>query len=122
MPAAISAKDVRVVTRQTTRVAVYAHRGDPTSLGDSIRAFVHWRKQHHLPPSRSNTFNILYQSPDRVAPKDFRLDLACEFSAVIPENTLGIVGRTWPAGECAVLRQVGSDGGLHQAIAYLYSE
>jgi AraC family transcriptional regulator len=39
----------------------------------------------------------------------------------VEENTFGIVEKTIPGGRCAVLRHVGSDDTLGEAIQYLYS-
>ena len=66
---------VRIIDFSETKVAVFEHRGDPQLIGDSIRKFIEWRKQHHLSPKVSATFNILYDNPAEVAPEAYRLDI-----------------------------------------------
>src|SRR4051812_7411959 len=41
---------VRVVQFPATRLGVLEHRGSPLRLGDSVRAFIEWRKAHRLSP------------------------------------------------------------------------
>ena len=112
--------DIHVVDFPETRVAVLEHRGDPNRIGDSIRSFIAWRKQHHLHPNRHATFNIFYDDPYQVATEDYRLDLCVAVDRDIVGD--GIIDKIIPAGRCAVLRHVGSDDHLHASIAYLYSE
>lgn len=113
-------RDVRIMDFPATRVAVMEHRGDPNRIGDSIRAFIAWRKQHHLHPSKHATFNIFYDDPYQVAPQDYRMDLCVAVDRDMAGD--GIVNKTLPAGRCAVLRHVGSDDRLPQSISYLYAE
>jgi AraC family transcriptional regulator len=117
-----SDRDIRIEHFPETRVAVLEHRGDPNRIGDSIRAFIAWRKQQHLHPSRHATFNIFYDDPYQVAPADYRLDLCVAVDRDLVDEISGIVAKTIPAGRCAVLRHVGSDDHLHAAIAYLYAQ
>ncbi len=112
---------VKIIQFQETRVAVLEHRGDPKLIGDSVRQFIAWRKQNHLPPNISDTFNILYDNPAETAPEDFRLDLCASIDRAIPENTFGIVEKTIPGGRCAVLRYIGDDANLGDSITALYS-
>lgn len=113
-------RDVRLMDFPETLVAALEHRGDPNRIGDSIRSFIAWRKQHHLHPSRHATFNIFYDDPYQVAPEDYRIDLCVAVDRDIPGD--GIVHKIIPAGRCALLRHIGSDDHLHASIAYLYSE
>jgi AraC family transcriptional regulator len=53
------AEDVKIVNFEETRVAVLEHRGDPKLLEGSIRRFIEWRRENHLHPRVSATFNIL---------------------------------------------------------------
>jgi len=117
-----SHRDIRIEHFPETRVAVLEHRGDPDRLGDSIRAFIAWRKQHHLHPSRHAMFNIFYDDPYQVAPADYRLDLCVAVDRSLGDEVSGIVDKAIPEGRCAVLRHVGSDDHLHAAIAYLYAQ
>jgi len=116
----LHARDIRIVDFPQTRVAVLEHRGDPNRIGDSIRAFIAWRKQHHLHPSRHATFNIFYDDPYQVAPEDYRFDLCVALERDISGD--GIVDKVIPAGRCAVLRHIGSDDHLHASISALYAQ
>lgn len=114
-------RDVRIVDFPQTRIAVLEHRGDPARIDDSIGRFIAWRKRHHLHPDRHATFNIFYGHPPLVAASDYRLDLGVAVERDIPDDGSGILAKTLPAGRCAVLRHIGSDDHLPEAIAYLYS-
>jgi AraC family transcriptional regulator len=116
------AHQVKQITVEETPIAVLEHRGDPRLLGDSIRSFIAWRKQQHLPPSKNATFNILYDDPYEVEPADYRFDLCVATEQPIEDNPFGIIRKTIPAGRCAVLRHIGSDNNLGQSVSYLYSE
>lgn len=113
--------DVQIIDFPATRVAVLEHRGDPNQLGDSIRRFIAWRQQNRLPPRVSATFNLLYNDPAETPPDEFRLDLCAATDREVAENPFGVVAQTIPAGRCAVLRHVGSDDTLGDALRYLYA-
>ncbi|MFZ5843652.1 MAG: AraC family transcriptional regulator [Pseudomonadota bacterium] len=113
---------VRIGDFPATRVAVLEHRGDPRRLGDSIRRFIAWRKANQLPPTKSATFNILYDDPELVPASEFRFDLCAAIAAPLAENADGIVEKWLPAGRCAVLRHVGSDETLASTIHALYHD
>lgn len=115
-------RQVQVVVFRETRVAALEHRGDPRLLGDSIRRFIEWRKQHGLHPRVSATFNIVYDNPVETAPEDFRFDLCAATDRDVAENAFGVVKKTIPGGRCAVLRHIGSDDNLGDTVTYLYSE
>ena len=121
MPAAFQMTDVHVVDFKPTRVAVLEHRGDPRSLGESIRRFIEWRKQHRLPPSQSATFNVLYDDPTSVDPTSYRFDLCAATEREIAPNDFGVREGLIPGGRCATLRLVGSDDRLESAARSLYS-
>lgn len=118
--------EVELIDFPRTRLAVLEHRGDPRLLGDSIRRFIAWRKANKLPPSRSATFNLLYDNPEETAPEAYRFDLAVATEQAIgAESGAGenvIVEKWIPAGRCARLRHIGSDDGLASSIHYLYGE
>lgn len=114
--------DVRIVEQPEIRVAVLEHRGDPDTLDDSIRRFIDWRRAHRLPPAVSATYNILYRVPEGGTAADFRLDLCAAVSAPVAANPHGVVERRIPGGRCAVLRHVGSDDTLGEAIRFLHAE
>lgn len=114
--------DVRIVEQPAIRVAVLAHRGAPDTLDDSIRRFIDWRRAHRLSPSVSATYNLLYGDPRTVAPEHFRLDLCVAVDAPVTANAQGVVDGVIPGGRCAVLRHVGSDDTLAEAIRFLQAE
>jgi len=114
-------RHVDIVSTDDIHVAALEHRGDPNTIGDSIRKFIDWRKQHRLHPSRHATFNILYDDPDVVEPEQYRLDLCAATEMEIEANQFGIVSKIIPGGRCAVLRHVGSDDLFRASFAYLYS-
>jgi AraC family transcriptional regulator len=116
------AETVKIVDFAETRVAALVHKGDPKQLGNSLRKFIEWRRQNHLSPRVSATYNILYDDPNETPPEDFRLGLCAATDRELAENPFGIEGMTIPGGRCAVLRHVGSDDGLGEALRYLYTQ
>lgn len=125
--AAASGDEVQRVDFPATPVALLAHRGDPRSLPTTLRRFIAWRMQHGLPPSRYATFNLLYADPATVPPADFRLDLAVALPTPVPAALRqgiaegGLCLTEIPAGPCALLRHVGDEHSLGQAIAQFAS-
>jgi AraC family transcriptional regulator len=113
--------NVKVILFKETKVAVLEHRGDPNLIGDSVRKFIEWRKQNHLPPKVSDTFNILYDNPSETSPENFRLDICASTERDVTDNSFGVVEKTIPGGRCAVLRYIGDDANLSESITYLYS-
>ena len=113
---------VEVIAFEETKVGVLEHRGDLRRIGDTIRTFIAWRRENHLHPSTSATFNLLYGDPDTTPPDEFRLDLCAAVKGDVAPNPYGVATRTIPAGRCAVLRHVGSDDGFAETFRWLYSE
>jgi AraC family transcriptional regulator len=122
MNALSATQRVRVVTFPATRVATLEHRGSPLRLGDSVRRFIEWRKAHRLPPSRSATFNLVYNDPDETPASEFRFGLCAATDQPVEANDLGVVSMSIPAGRCALLRHQGSDDHLGRSIQHLYAE
>lgn len=116
------ARPIGLVAFKETRVAAIEHRGDPRLIGNSVRTFIEWRKQVGLSPRSSATFNILYDDPADTLPQDYRLDICAATDRDISPNIFGVIEKTIPGGRCAVLRHIGSDARLGEAIAYLYSD
>ena len=112
---------VRVVSFPATRVAALVHRGNPLRLGESLRQFIEWRKANKLPPSRSATFNLVYDDPDETPPEEFRFGLCAATEQAVEPNDAGILPMSIPAGRCALLRHVGSDDHLGRSIGHLYA-
>ncbi len=115
-------ESVALVEVQDVRVAVLEHRGDPALIGNSVRAFIAWRKTVGLSPAVSATFNILYDNPFETAPEAFRLDLCAATQQDIAPNEAGVVAKVIPGGRCAVLRYVGADHGLAEALSVLCAD
>jgi AraC family transcriptional regulator len=90
------AETVRIVAFEETRFATLVHRGDPKRLGDSLRQFIEWRRQNHLPPRVSATFNILYDNLDETPPEDFRFGLCAATDRGVTENPFGVEETTIP--------------------------
>lgn len=122
MKSAKKHEQVRIIHFNDTKVAALAHRGDPRLIGNSVRRFIEWRKQNHQPAKVSATFNIAYDNPAEVAAENYRLDICAATDKAVAENPFGVVGKTIPAGRCAVLRHIGSDDTLGETVRYLYAE
>ena len=113
---------IEIVDFPETKVAVLEHKGDPKTIGDSVRKFIDWRKQNGLSPRVSDTYNIFYNNPFEVAPDDYRLDICVSVQQEVCKSDIGIVEKTIPSGRCAKLRHIGSDEKLGLFLHYLYSE
>ena len=113
--------DVEIVDFNETLVASMEHRDSPNMLGNTIQKFITWRKKYGLPPSKSKTFNLVYDDPNVVSPNDYRFDVCCSIQHSVEENTFGIVNKTIPSGKCAVIRHTGSDDTIGLVVDYLYS-
>lgn len=112
---------VEVKAFPETLIAVMEHRGAPNLLGHSIQKFIEWRKRNKLPPSKSKTFNLVYDDPNVTAPEDYRFDIACSVDTPIAANDFGIVNKVIPAGRCAVVRHMGSDDSFGEIVSFLYT-
>jgi AraC family transcriptional regulator len=113
--------NVEIVDFPETLVATMEHRGAPQLIGSTITKFIKWRKENNFPPSKSRTFNLLYNDPNVVATEEYRVDLCCAIECKVEEITNGIVNRIIPRGKCAVIRHIGSDDSLNVPINFLYS-
>ena len=100
------------VAESGTRVLPYVDQ----PFRDRLERLIEWRKQNNLPPRVSATFNILYDNPAETPPEDYRLDICAATNRAVADNPFGIVEKTIPAGRCAVLRHVGSEDTLGEAI------
>lgn len=112
---------VELVTFEETKIAVLEHKGAPYLLGKSIQSFISWRKGNALPPSKSRTFNLVYDDPCITPPDEYRFDLCCEVERQVEENEQGVINKIIPQGVCARIRHIGSDDTLGQLVDYLYS-
>ena len=115
-------EQVQIVEFNETPVAALEHRGPDSRLGVSLRKFIKWRKQNKLPPRVSATFNVVYGSGAGGGPNELGYDLCAATEADVEPNSLGVVRKVIPGGRCAMLRHIGSDDHLSEALNYLYSE
>jgi AraC family transcriptional regulator len=113
--------EVRIVDFPATPVAVLAHRGDPTRIWESVRAFIAWRRRVGLPPATSATFNV-FHGPGAGAGVEERIDLCAATDRPIAPNPEGVRAGLIPGGRCAVLRHVGPAEDLRWAGRFLYAE
>jgi AraC family transcriptional regulator len=117
-----AASQVRIVDFPVTPVAAARHLGDPARIGDAVRRLIAWRKENALPPKVSATFNILYDNPETTPASEFRFDVCAATPREVGPNAHGVAGQVIDGGRCAVLRHVGSDDLLAQAVHYLYAD
>ena len=123
MQPAIDRAQVDIVDFPGTNIAALEHRGDPATIGDTIRTFIRWRKERKLSPKVSRTFNIFYVDAEDVPPEQFRMDVCVSIpTATVDQNDIGVVVKAIPAGRCAKLRHVGCDETLDAAIHFLYAQ
>lgn len=101
-------------------VAKIEHKGAPQLLGNTIRRFIEWRKEHRVPPSISRTFNLVYSDPESTSNEEYQFDLAAEYNQPVETNSQGVISSNIPSGLCARICHQGSDAGLAAAVNYLY--
>lgn len=111
---------ISVVNFPPTKLAIYQHKGCPSTLMNSVSHFIKWRISHHLPPSQTATFNLIYDDPNNTPPEDFRFDICAETTQDIPKNEFNIINGHIPEGKCAKYRHIGPDRQLEQSLHLLY--
>ncbi|MGA9028060.1 MAG: GyrI-like domain-containing protein [Steroidobacteraceae bacterium] len=109
------ADQVSIVDFETARVAALEYRGNPKFIGIAVRKLIEWRRLNNLPPKRSATYNIVYRGDGA----EVHYDLCAATGRDVASNDFGVVGKTIPAGRCAVIRHIGSDEGIGEVAAYL---
>ncbi|MBY0322703.1 MAG: AraC family transcriptional regulator [Reyranella sp.] len=122
--------DVTIREVPTTRVAILEHRGDPATLGATIRRFIAWRKAAGLHPRTSPTFNVWRSVRRPESPADYSIDLCVGTDRAIDrliDQQIGPDGEAIkagqiPGGRCAVLRVVGYTDNLEPAALFLYRD
>lgn len=117
-----SAEDVTIRDMPATPVAVMEHRGDPATLGATIRRFIAWRKANGLSPKVSATYNVFRSDPRTTPAAEYRLDLCVSTDRPIKSDRQEVEAGLIPAGRCAVLRLVGNSDNLERAALYLYRD
>ncbi|MCJ8313549.1 MAG: GyrI-like domain-containing protein [Saccharospirillaceae bacterium] len=120
--------NVEIIDFKQTDIAVLEHRGAPSMLMHSVQKFISWRKKHHLPPSKSRTFGLIYDDPSSVSAEEFRFDVCAELFKNLDvsndksELTTHIKQKTIPAGKCARIKYFGSTDDIEKVVLYLYDQ
>ena len=122
MQTTISVEDVTIRSVPATPVAVMEHRGDPATIGATIRRFIDWRKAAGLRPASSATYNVFHSDPRTTSAADYRLDLCVGTDRPVEPNAQGVTTGLIPGGRCAVLRVVGGSDDLEPAALFLYRD
>ena len=114
--------DVNVVNFPETKIAIMSHQGSPQLLSETIKRFIQWRRSNRLPPNKYNTYNLVYHDPDVTAAEDYRFDLCCAIDSSCDIDTSLVEVNTIPKGKCAVIRHIGNELLLANAVRFLYSD
>lgn len=114
--------DVTIREVPPTLVAIMEHRGDPASLGATIKQFIAWRKTAGLHPRTSPTFTIWRSERHPASPADYSVDLCVGTDRPIEAGGEPVKSGEIPGGRCAVLRVVGNTDNLEPAALFLYRE
>lgn len=114
--------DVTIREVPVTPVAIMEHRGDPATIGTTIKRFIAWRKAAGLPPKTNPTFNVWRSERRPASPADYSMDLCVGTDQPIETNGEEITVGEIPGGRCAVLRVVGNTDNLEPAALYLYRD
>ena len=115
--------DVKIVTVESTKIAVKEHRGPVDLINESVKVFIDWRKSSGLSPiATSQTFGIAYDNPDTTEPDKFRFDICGSVKADVPANNYGVITKEIPAGRCACVRHLGSHDKIGEVAYYLYRD
>jgi len=118
---------VRILPQQPAiPIALLVHQGPPATLPQSLQRFRDWRREYGLPPSRSATYNILFDDPEQVAPQLWRMGLG----AGLPEghrgklapNAQGLEVSELPAGRWACIAHQGTDAALFDKVLRIYRD
>ncbi len=113
---------VKITKFNESKVAVIEHRGNPNLLMETVKKFIAWRKENNKSPNVSRTFNIVYDDPNEVSPKNYKMDICCSVDSGVEENDYGVYLDVIPGGRCAVVRCIGGDENLRKIVRWLYAE
>lgn len=115
--------NVEIINFKETQIAVLEHYGSPKDLDNTVNNFIEWRKETGLSPVHtSRTFGIVYNNPETTPENDFRFDVCGEIFQDLDLNDFGIVQKSIPQGNCAVLRHFGSIDNIVAKIYYLFND
>jgi AraC family transcriptional regulator len=118
----LSDDDVEIINVPETPVVVMEQKGDAKLIGNTIARFIAWRKANHLPPSRSQTFNLLYHDPEDVPPEAYRFGLACTYSQPLKLEGEDLRFDAIKGGLCAWVRHVGANDAIKSKVLWLFRE
>lgn len=115
--------DVTIENKDTRRLAVLEHRGDPKKVSESVNKLIGWAKAQtmSLKPEPGDAFGFAYDDPKTTPAKDFRFDLAI----TVPNGLVlkgEVVERQLPAGRYAVAVHKGSRDNIGDAVYRLYRD
>ncbi|RZJ04923.1 MAG: helix-turn-helix domain-containing protein [Brevundimonas sp.] len=124
VPTTFTPDQVTIREVSPTRVAMFAHRGDPDTLDVTIQRFIAWRKAAGMSPKTNPTFNIWYSERRPADPATYSMDLCVGVDADQPidESDGAVKAGEIPGGRCAVLRVTGDTHNLEPAALYLYRD
>lgn len=114
--------DVLIRDVLPTPVAILEHRGDRTTLEDTIQRFITWRKAAGLSPETSPTFNVFRSERTPAIPADYSMDLCVGTNMPIDADDDIMKAGVIPGGRCAVLRVTHNTHNLEPAALYLYRD
>lgn len=117
-----SLSDVTITEFESKQVATLRHHGCPSGIMNTVQQFITWRKNHHLPPSKSATYNVIYSDPTQTAPDEFIFDICTPFNGDLAENEQGVFLQTISGGTYAQCLHIGSDKLLEQSFNWLYGQ
>ena len=115
--------NITIENKNTRRLAVLEHRGDPKKVGESVNKLIRWAKAQtmSLKPEPGEAFGFAYDDPKTTPTKDFRFDLAI----TVPEGLVlkgEIVERQLPTGRYAVATHKGSRDNIGDTVYSLYRD
>ncbi|MEL4073117.1 AraC family transcriptional regulator [Ochrobactrum sp. GPK 3] len=122
MPETFTIDDVTIRKVPSTRIAIMEHRGNPATLGATVKQFIAWRKAANLHPGTNPTFNIWRSERRPASLDDYAVDLCVGIDKPIDARGFEIKAGMIPGGRCAVLRVVGNTDNLEPAALCLYRD
>lgn len=93
----------------------FHHQATAASLGDTLRHFIHWRKQQGVTPPRSRTFNVYFSAPTHGF-LDMFIGATNRAGKSLDE---GMSNYHLPAMTCLTMPYTGSEAGMGNALANL---
>lgn len=116
--------NVTIKNMKERRLAVVEHRGDPSTLGESVNKLIHWAKNQNmdLKPKAGEAFGYAYDDPKTTPPSEFRFDMGITVPSRLKLQGDIVVEKHLPAGRYAVAMHKGSRDNIIDTIYLLYRE